>query len=336
MGAIAIIDAFWGDAGKGLVSAHYAKKYNAVSVYRAGVGSNAEHGMFVNGEYKKVNQLPLGWMLNPEARIRIGSGVAIDPEKLLAEIKKYKLQDRVLIDYRCPVIESHHIEAEKTSKGMNSIGSTFSGSGYARADFILRKAKQAKDIQELQPYLADLITLIRFENSLGDIVLESSQGTFLSLAISDDYPNTTSDNVTVSAVLDDVNLSPKGLGKTVLVVKALPTREGKGGMGNSEEFSVLEMQALDLIEDSSIGGVPRRKAKSIDFNLLAYASLINEPDEIALTFVEQYDREMQDVVNPYTITKKTKELIKKIEDSTNAPVKFLNTGKDHNSVMFLE
>src|SRR5690606_33333226 len=127
-------------------------------VCRAGVGPNAEHGIFLTqeGPYRKMNQLPLGWMFNPDSQVRIGSGVAVDPVKLFAEMKMYGLEGRVKVDYRCPVITPEHIEAERKSKNMSAIGSTFSGSGYCRADHILRIAKHAEEVKELQPLLTDV------------------------------------------------------------------------------------------------------------------------------------------------------------------------------------
>ena len=177
--AYIIVGPQWGDEGKGLISAYLSAREKYSHIARAGTGANAEHGLFLRDEktYLKVNQLPLGWMFNEDAEIRIGSGVAIDPQKLLMEIEKYNLQERVKIDYRCPIITEGHIRAEETSKGMKGIGSTLSGTGYCRADFVLRKAFQAKDIPVLEKYLIDvgkeLNDACRKGKSIG---LESSQG----------------------------------------------------------------------------------------------------------------------------------------------------------------
>lgn len=50
MGAHIIVDAFWGDSGKGLISAYLAYKTSANLIARAGTGTNAEHGIFLKDE----------------------------------------------------------------------------------------------------------------------------------------------------------------------------------------------------------------------------------------------------------------------------------------------
>jgi adenylosuccinate synthase len=335
-GAYIVVGSQWGDEGKGLISSYLSARENALAVYRAGTGANAEHGLFLSDEktYIKVNQLPLGWMLNPKAEIRIGSGVAVDPVKLFKEIEKYGIKDRIKVDYRCPIITAEHIRAEEASKGMHSIGSTFSGTGYCRADFVLRKASQAINVDLFNPhgfnsYLFDCGRDINKEARKGVVIIESSQGTFLSLAVSQDYPNTTSDNVTAVAAMDDVLLNWKHLKEVVLVVKALPTREGAGKMGDVQELSLAEIVNKNMVEESSIGGVTRRKASSIDLAMLEYAVEINGATQIALTFCDHYDPDARNVTKIKQLPNSVFELIDKIEKVANIPVTILNTGKPY-------
>lgn len=334
-GAWFIIGGQWGDCGKGVISAYINTRENAKAVYRAGTGPNAEHGIFLHDEktYLKTNQLPLGWMFNPDVQIRVGSGVAVDPVKLFAEMKKYGLEDRVKVDYRCPIVTEEHIKSEENSKAMSAIGSTFSGTGYCRADFVLRKAKQARDIPELANYITDVSKEINDNAKNNVVVIESSQGTFLSLSLSDDYPNVTSDNVTAMAAADDVLLNWKNIAEVVLVVKALPTREGAGKMGNVKEMNLSEIEEKGFVEPSSIGGVTRRKAESIDFDMLRYAVEVNGATQIALTFLDHFDTEMKNVKSVGDVTSKTWDLIEKIESMTGIPVIILNTGKSYDCII---
>lgn len=336
MGAYIVVGAQWGDESKGLISAYLNAKLEAKMVCKGGVGPNAEHGIFLKDEktYLKVNQLPLGWIFNRNTEVRIGSGVAVNPYLFLEEVRKYKIQDRTKIDFRCPIIEQHHIEAEKNSKQMQGIGSTMSGSGYCRSDFIHRKAKQAKDIDFLEPYLCDIGKEINDYAHSEPVVIESSQGTYLSLAISKDYPNTTSDNVTTMAVADDTLLNWKNIEHVYLVVKAMPTREGEGDMG-SEELSISQIKRKGLVEISSIGGKIRRKAASINFDMLKYACEINGATRIALTFLDHYDKKITGATKTNQITDKVWDLIEKIENNTKVPVTILNTGKSYNSIVDL-
>jgi len=336
MSAFIVVGGQWGDEGKGLISAFLSVREKAAYTCRAGTGSNAEHGIYLQDKktYLKTNQLPLGWIFSKDSQIRIGSGVAVNPDLLLQEIGKYKLNDRVLIDYRCPIISKEHIASEQNSKSMQGIGSTFSGTGYCRSDFVLRKAKQARDIEVLKPYITDVTAEINKLSSDSSIIIESSQGTFLSLAVSSDYPNTTSDNVTTNAALDDVGLNWKKLSGVILVVKALPTREGAGGFGNAIDIT-HRIEGTDLAETSSIQNAMRRKADSIDFALLRYAVEINGATEIALTFCDHYDKTITDCTEKYSITKQIRELINNIEKTTDTPVTILNTGKSYASVIDL-
>lgn len=336
MGATIVVGAQWGDEGKGLISAYLNARDNSKIVCRSGTGPNAEHGIFLEDRktYMKVNQLPLGFMFNPRTQIRIGSGVAVNPEWLFTEAKRYGVLERVKVDYRCPIISAEHMEAEKKSRNMAAIGSTFSGTGYCRSAFVMRTAQQAKDIPALKEYLTDTGLEVNEAARKGTVVIESSQGTLLSLAVSPDYPNVTSDNVTAMAAADDVLLNWKNLSEVVMAVKAMPSREGAGSMGVAE-MPLEEIKEKNLVEFSSIGGAVRRKAVGIDWELLRYAAEVNGATQVALTFCEHYDPEMTDVVERDKITDKLWQLIRKVEEATNAPVTMLNTGKPYKSIIDL-
>lgn len=327
-GAQIVVGAQYGDEGKGKVAAFLAFREQAVMVARAGVGPNAEHGIFLaeNGPYLKVNQLPLGWVLTKDSQIRIGSGVAVSPNLFLEEIEKFELQERVKLDYRCPIITPEHIQKEKRSKKMENIGSTFSGSGYCHADHVLRVAKLARDIPQLNPFITDVAVEINEIAGTDVVVVESSQGTYLSLAISPDYPHVTSDNVTAMAAADDVGLNWRKLKEVVLVLKTMPTREGAGSLG-SKELSPEEIKRKGLKEYSSIGGVIRRKGREINFEMLAYAVEINGATQIALTFCDHYDPRVRGVTNKNQITEEVWRLVERIQKETNVPVTILETGK---------
>lgn len=321
----------FGDEGKGVVSAVLANIYDAAMVVKTGVGPNAEHGLFLEDEatYLKVNQLPLGWILNSKTQIRIGRNVAVDPEKLRYEIERYHLEDRVKIDPNCPIITPEHIQRETGSKRMKEgIGSTMSGSGYAHADHILRTGPVARDVDSLSPLLTDVAEEVNRVCQTETVILESSQGYGLSLS-TEFYPNTTSKNVTSTSAMDDAGLNPFRLSDVFLAVKTKPTREGKGSMGKTTELSMEEILNQNLIEISSIGGKIRRKADSIDFEMLKTASEVNGATQIALTFCEQYDPEVNHATKKEQITSKVWELIDKIQETTNVPVTILNTGKSY-------
>ncbi|MBW6441527.1 adenylosuccinate synthetase [Patescibacteria group bacterium] len=332
MGAIVVVDAFWGDGGKGVRSAWESLISDAKMVLRGCGGPGAEHGTFINGKYLKTNQLPLGFLLKG-CSIGLGPGTAVDPVKLFEEVKRYNIDPKqIKIDPRCPIVTQENIRQEKESANMKKIGSTFSGTGRCMSDAILRVAPLAEDIPELAKFISDIPIIANSLAKKGNIILESSQSFGLSRYFgTKNY--VTSVDVTTGSLIAGVGLDWRHLNKVILVVKALPTREGAGPMGQVEEFTVGEMENLGIIEFSSIADSKRgklqirRKAKGIDWDMLKKAAMVTGATEITLTFAEHYDPNVKDITEWTKITPKVFELVKKIEDVTNAPVTMINTGK---------
>ena len=134
MSAIIVVDAFWGDSGKGKISAELD---------------------------------------------------ALDPV--------YNLRQRTQVDFRCPIIMPEYIEREKYSDHLRyTVGSVASGTGVARAEFALRQAQQAQQAQQipqLAAYTTDVARELNEACLRGEtILIEGSQGTHLSLALTRDYP----------------------------------------------------------------------------------------------------------------------------------------------------
>ena len=338
MGADVVVGGFWGDEGKGIVSAWQTFRNDALGVFRGCGGSNPEHGLFLGETYLKVNQLPLGFIFQ-KCPIGIGPGTAVSVEKFLFEVKRFKLNpNQVRVDYRCPIITPKNVEEEITSSNMDSIGSTKSGTGIAMSHAALRIAPIAQDIDELKPYLDDIPQLANHLAKKGMINVESTQGTFLS-RYHGDYPNVTSVDVSAPSAIAGVGLNWRSVEDVIVCVKALPTREGAGPMGNIEEFTVEEMKELGIIEYSSIidpetgENEIRRKAKGIDYDLLSRIAMINGANKIALTFAEHYDPEVNDVTSWSQLTQKVKNLIMEIENRTNIEVTLVNTGKQFTSMV---
>lgn len=326
MSATIIVDALWGDSGKGKIAAFLSRRDDADLCVRAGIGTNAGHSIYLSEEeILRTRQLPMGFV-NDRTLVAVGSGVAIDPQIFFEEITRYNLFDRVKIDGRCPIITSHHKKIEEDSAHLNeTIGSTKSGSGAAHADFVMRKAQQAREIEELQPYIADVATLANDVAKEGSVIVECSQGTFLSLAISYDYPYVTSGNCTVAAAMDDVGLNWRRVTGAIMVVKAIPSRVGAGPLDG--ELQVEEIQARGMEEYGVVSGRLRRKASEIPWELLKYAAMINGPTEIALTFCDHFDPEVTGITDYKKIPTKVWNLIEKVEEATGAPVTLLETGK---------
>lgn len=338
MGANIVVGGFWGDEGKGVVSAWQTHRSHALGIFRGCGGTNPEHGLFIEENYIKTNQLPLGFIFE-ECLIGLGPGTAVNVEKFLAEVKQFRLTpDKVRVDPRCPIITPENIQEEIDSSKMNAIGSTKSGTGITMAHAALRISPIAKDMEDLQPYLDDVPMLANRLANQGTISIESTQGTFLS-RFHGEYPNVTSVDVTAPSVIAGVGLNWRAVEDVIVCVKALPTREGTGAIGDVEEFSVEEMQALGIVEYSSIFDPEtgqrqiRRKAKGIDYSLLNRIIMLNGANQIALTFTEHYDPEVKDANRWSQLTSKVKNLVKEIERITNVEVPLVNTGKQWSSIV---
>ena len=254
MSAIIVVDAFWGDSGKGKVAAFLAQKHQAAYSVRAGIGTNAGHSiLFADGSEIRTRQLPCGF-LHPDTQLRIGSGVAVDPELFFAELDQldpsYGLRERTRVDYRCPLILPEYRQREAADVFLQEHGTTASGSDVAR------------ELNE---------SCLRGET----IVVEGSQGTHLSLALSEDYPDCTSDNCTTAAFADDVGLNWHHIAEVCLVVKAVPSRVGTGPL--PLQLTPAEEERRGIVEYGVTTGRRRRKAAGISWPHLETAVLLNGP-----------------------------------------------------------
>lgn len=326
MGAVIIVDAFWGDSGKGKTCAYLARKLDAALAVRAGVGTNAGASIILADEsIVRARQLPTGW-LHSRTRVAVGSGVLVDPTIFLAEVERFGIGDRARVDFRCAVITPAHIEAERRDANLaQRVGSTCTGNGYARSDFVLRRGIQARDVPELQPYLADVAREVNEAAARETVLVEGSQGTLLSLALSPDYPFTTSDNCTAASAIDDVGLNWRLVKDVVMVVKAMPTRVGSGPLPH--ELTEEETIHQGIAEYGTVTGRMRRKASQIDWDLLAYAAMLNGPTQIALTFCDHYDPAMREARTPDDLPERVRTLISQVEKVAGAPVTLVDNGK---------
>jgi adenylosuccinate synthase len=332
MGATVIVDAFWGDAGKGKFAAYLSRLYDADICVRAGVGPNAGHSVFVGERLIKTKLVPLG-LLNQRTRLRIGSGVAIDPALVVEESRRYRCRSRTAVDFRCPVIEPRHVAMERESSVLREIDSTFSGSGAARAEYIMRSGIRAGSVAALKGMVTDVAKECNFAAARGRVIVEGSQATFLSVYLSDRYPYVTSDNCTTAALIDDVGLAWNAVDQVILLVKCIPTAVGAGPLPN--EMLRDEIIARGLMEYGTNTGRERRRIRGIDFQMLRYSVMLNGPTEIALTYCEQYDPEITDCTNKRALTRKMRALITRVEKSVSVPVTYLETGKQHDSIIAL-
>ena len=339
MSAIIVVDAFWGDSGKGKIAAYLALRHSAACCVRAGTGTNAGHSVyFENKPGIRTHQLPCGF-LSPETQVRVGSGVALDPEQFFAELERldpdYGLSRRTRVDFRCPLILPEYRRREAADEHLRqTVGSVASGTGVARAEFALRRAKQAGKSPRLQGFTTDVARELNAACSTGStVVIEGSQGTHLSLALSGDYPYCTSDNCTTAAFADDVGLNWQHISEAVLVVKALPSRVGAGPLPH--QLDQREEEERGIVEYGVTTGRRRRKAGAISWPHLKEAVMLNGPTQIALTFCDHLDPGVRGARSRSQLTRPVLRLIEEIETRFQVPVTLCDCGRYFENIVDL-
>ncbi|NJE07963.1 adenylosuccinate synthetase [Thermococcus sp. M39] len=328
MPSVIVVGGQWGDEGKGSVIAYLALHDKPDVIARGGVGTNAGHSVFIHGKKYAVRQLPTGFM-NREARLLVGAGVLVDPEVFFHELehlKEFDVAKRVGIDYRCAIIEPHHKELDRTNGYLHGkIGTTGSGCGPANADRVMRKARQAKDVKELEPYLTDVAQEVNDALDEGKLVLvEGTQGFGLSLYFGT-YPYVTSKDISASAIASDVGIGPTRVDDVIVVFKSFPTRVGAGPFPT--EIPMEEAERMGLVEYGTVTG-RRRRVGWFDFEFARYSAKINGATMLAVTMLDKYDKEAFGVTDYDKLPKKAKEFIEEIEDKVGVPVALIKTGPE--------
>jgi adenylosuccinate synthase len=224
MPADIVTGGFFGDEGKGKIVAYLAINDNYDIGVKAGSGPQSGH---TAAKGKFVRLLPSAF-LNENTRLLVGRGTAVNPDIILEEIQKYGTENRTGIDRACTIIEPIHIKKEEEEL-VKRVGSVGVGTGFARVDRVLRKAKLAKDIPSLKPYITDVSEEIR--NAIGKgkkVIIEGTQGLGLSLFDADYYPYVTSQDTTASQIASDAGIGPKDVGEIYTIFKAYMSRVGQG------------------------------------------------------------------------------------------------------------
>ncbi|MCD6523700.1 MAG: adenylosuccinate synthetase [Thermococcus sp.] len=323
-----VVGGQWGDEGKGSIIAYLALKDEPEIIARGGVGTNAGHSVFINGRKYAVRQLPTGFM-QTKARLLVGAGVLVDPGVFFHELehlKDFNVAERVGIDYRCAIIEEKHKQLDRSNSYLHEkIGTTGSGCGPANADRVMRKAKLAKDIPELEPYLTDVAQEINDALDEGKLVLiEGTQGFGLSLYYGT-YPYVTSKDTTASAIASDVGIGPTRVDDVIVVFKSFPTRVGEGPFPT--EMSQEDAERMGLVEYGTVTG-RRRRVGWFDFEFARYSARINGATMLAVTMLDKYDKGAFGITDYDKLPKRAKEFIEEIEEMVGIPVGLIKTGPE--------
>lgn len=318
----------WGDEGKGKCITYlcYNDKPNIIA--RAGVGPNAGHSVEFHGEKYGLRMIPSGFV-HKDARLLVGAGVLVDPEVFQYELEylnKYNVKDRTSIDYRCSIIEPKHREQDQSSDYLSKkIGSTGTGCGPANADRVMRVAKQAVELKEMDGYTTDVPLEVNtaLDEDL-DVFIEGSQGFGLSLYYGT-YPYVTSKDTTSSSAAADVGVGPTRIDEVINVFKAYITRVGAGPF--KTEITQEESEQMGIEEYGTVTG-RRRRVGLFDMDLAKESCMINGATQIALTCIDRLYPQCAKVKDYSCLTPETKRFIDEVESETGVPVTIISTGPD--------
>jgi adenylosuccinate synthase len=319
-----VVCGFFGDTGKGKVISYLALKDKLDVAVRGGVGPNAGHTVIYKGTTHGLRMLPSAFIYE-KCRLLIGSGVLVNPDILMREMRETETESRVGIDPQCAIIEARHIEADKVGHLAKEIRTTGTGTGPCNAERALRKVRLARDLPDLGKYLTDVPVVVNEAIDQGrNVLIEGTQGTYLSL-YHGTYPYCTSKDVTASAACSDVGVGPKKVDDVIIVFKAFTTRVGAGPLTN--EISWEEAEKKGWAEVGTVTG-RKRRASPFNFDLAKRAVMLNSATMAAITKIDVLFPECKGVKSYDKLSQNAKMFIENVEKAIKIPVTLIGTGPD--------
>jgi adenylosuccinate synthase len=328
MGATVIVDALFGDSGKGKLGAYLALTQQFDYSIEAGTGPSATHEFLLNdGRRIHTRQLPAGWIAG-KTQLRIGPGVLIQLEVLhteIAQLAEWNVGPRLAVDGRCGLVRTTHLEQEKQDPFINNSIGFEAGTTAARGDYIWRKAQRIADIPDPKVVVTDVALELNQAALQGKrLLVHGAHGTLLSLYLGRDYPYTTSDNCTAGASANQIGLAWPHIEEVIMVVKALPTRTDSGKL--PEEMTIEELEARGLVSFGHVSGKLRRVARGLSSDLVRYACMLNAPTALAIGCADLADPQVRGATQSHQVTKPIWTLIHTLEQWCQVPVRYVSTG----------
>lgn len=147
-----VIGAQWGDEGKGRIVDWYAAQADITARYNG--GDNAGHTVTVGGRVFKLHLIPSG-ILRPGSVAVLGSGMVINPQRLLDEIETLRqagiaiTPECLRISYAAHLITPAHLaldQALEVGRAGDPLGTTGRGIGPAYTDKTARQGLRMADL----------------------------------------------------------------------------------------------------------------------------------------------------------------------------------------------
>ena len=166
---VVVIGAQWGDEGKGKIVDWLSERADVVVRFQG--GHNAGHTLVVGDKTYKLSLLPSG-IVRQKMSV-IGSGVVVDPQALLDEIKVVTDQGvnispvTLKLAYNASLILDIHRRIDKAReviRGEKKIGTTGRGIGPAYEDKVARRAIRVSDLNDPDDLLLKLKEQFSYHN----------------------------------------------------------------------------------------------------------------------------------------------------------------------------
>jgi adenylosuccinate synthase len=278
----------------------------------------------MKGKRYALHMVPAAF-LHEKCRLLIGAGANVQVARFLEEVELTKVKGRMGVDQQASIIEEKHAVQDKTSAHLKGIGTTGWGVGPALEERVRRTAKLAKDIPELQPFLADVTTEINEGIDSGkNVLLEGTQGFMLSLFYGT-YPYVTGRDTGAAAICSEAGVGPTRVDHVLIVYKSFMTRVGAGPLPG--ELTKEEAIKRGWFEIAAGTGRDRRSAP-FDFELAKKTAKINGATQAAVTKLDGMFPKCQGAREFADLSKGAKEFIKEVENRTGISVVLIGTGPE--------
>jgi adenylosuccinate synthase len=318
-----VVGAFWGDEGKGKIVSYLALKDKIDLCVRTG-SVNAAHTVWIGGKRYALHMIPSAFVYE-KCRLLIAAGANIHVTKFLEEVELTNVKDRVGVDQQASIIEEKHSVQDKTSAHLKGIGTTGWGVGPAIEERVRRTAKVAKEIPELQPYLANVATEINDAIDVDKkVLLEGTQGFMLSL-YHGTYPYVTGRDTGAAAICSEAGVGPTRVDDVLIVFKSFITRVGAGPL--PREITKEEAIRRGWFETASGTGRDRRSAP-FSIELAKKIAKINGATQAALTKLDSIYPTCRGARSFDVLPQEAKNFIREIETETGIPVVLIGTGPE--------
>jgi adenylosuccinate synthase len=313
---IVVIGAQWGDEGKGKIVDYLAS--DADIIVRFSGGANAGHTIVSGGRQYALHLIPSG-ALYPDKMVVLGTGMAIDPKALFAEMALLEEQGvgtkgRIFISDRAHIVLPSYIgiDKDRDTRRKKPIGTTGRGIGITYSMKSDRDGIRVADLgwkdklgelgqsdydfvmsysDRIEAMAIDMAAFA--EHHRGDrMLLEGAQGALLDLDLGT-YPYVSSGMSSAAGAAIGAGIGPHALDKVLGVFKAYSTRVGNGPFptefgGEDEEGELCAFIRETGREYGVTTGRPRR-CGYLDLVALRYACRVNSIDSLAMTHLDVYD-----------------------------------------------